>query len=197
MRRIAVLTACLAVGIVPWIAVTFLGSDETVKPLDGSKPSMHATWVGGGKDSAGMTKDSKVVVVARVTAIEAGQPLTTPKAPDVKPIPTQKITLEVERALKGKGLGKKSTITVNKTGDQVFWIEGDPPYNVGEKYLFFLTAGADGAYIPYGPDGRVKVVNDRLSTAADQDLPIAKEIKQESLNQLDELTENVEQEVAK
>ncbi len=117
-------------------------------------PIWQANWVYGGESVRQMSKATAVVVSATVEKIESGQPLTTPSAPDVQPIPTQKITFKTIKAIKGD---PGPTFELFKNGSQTQWIEEDSPYAIGETYLLFLEKREDGLYLTRSPDGRMKV----------------------------------------
>jgi hypothetical protein len=71
--------------------------------------------------------------------------------------PTQRVALAVEQRLLGNAPAR---VELFKIGSQTEWIEEDPPYSVGERYLLFVRPRrGDGrrAWLPVSPDGRLRV----------------------------------------
>jgi hypothetical protein len=101
-----------------------------------------------------LSRGSQVIMTGEVSDIWVGEPLATPGTPDVEPIPTQVITMHTASTLKGK---IPSEIRFTKTGTQDNWIEDDPPFKVGSKYMMFLDRRDKGLYVPVGPDGRIEL----------------------------------------
>ncbi len=76
-------------------------------------------------------------------------------------VPTQRITLEVLRTLKGD---VEPTLTLFRAGTESKGIEGDPAYEVGETYVLFVQAKEDeaGSYRIIAPEGRFRVRHEQL-----------------------------------
>lgn len=116
----------------------------------------HAEWVNRPATISELADVTTVAVVARVLGITEGPSLVS-DAPDVPPIPTQRITLSVEERWLSSSVPDE--IVLFKTGSESEWIEGDPPYRLDQRYALFLQQRPDGAYIPAAPDGRLEIVS--------------------------------------
>jgi len=128
------------------------------------EPLLHATWLYHPKTLGEAKAKASDVVVARVVAVEAGPDIVVPVQGEPSGedrIATQRIKVEVTKSLKGKS---SSTLTIFHTGTDTQFIEGDPAYQVGESYVFFLEPKADepGTHLMIAPEGRYRVVNNKL-----------------------------------
>jgi hypothetical protein len=74
-------------------------------------------------------------------------------------IPTQRIKLKVIKSHKGEDKGGR-TIMLFKAGSGCFDVEGDPAYEVGERYLLMLEPGPPGTNEIISPEGRYRVKAD-------------------------------------
>lgn len=163
-RRALLLTAFVA--LVATVAVAAIGAD-TLRQNDepeelantSDRPLLHASWVRRANSIDEAVGQSQVGVLGVVEGVRTGEPLTGKAADDVTP--TQLIDIKVTKTLFGSA---SQRIVLFKTGDNQTWIEGDPPYAVGEKYLLLLTPrlGPDGkverdTFIPSSPDARIKL----------------------------------------
>lgn len=109
-------------------------------------------------DSVGeLARGSASMVYAEVRDIRAGEPLVADADghPEGDQTPTQRITLDTVRHLQGKEL--PSSFELFRTGSEQLQLEGDPPYELGERYVLFVTEKQDepGTYIASAPDGRL------------------------------------------
>jgi hypothetical protein len=153
------------------LAVTLLvigrGSDEAAAPtprgnaavLKADGASMTAAWASRPRTLAEMALRAKSVALVTVTAIAQGAPIRGDEPDDT--VPTQRIRFEVKDRWRGSS---PATFVLFKTGTARWWIENDPPYEVGEQYVLFASPRPDDptTYLPEGPDGRIKVVDGRL-----------------------------------
>jgi hypothetical protein len=124
----------------------------------------HATWIYHPKTLGEAKAKASEVILARVSAVQAGPDIVVPVQGEPSGedrIPTQRIRVEVLKSLKGT---RASTLTIFHTGTDTRFIEGDPGYQVGETYLFFVEPKADepGTHLLIAPEGRYRVANDRL-----------------------------------
>lgn len=129
-----------------------------------TEPLFHATWLYHPKTLGEAKAKASEVVVARVVAVAAGPEIVVPIQGDPigeDRIQTQRITVEVLKSYKGKSSG---TLRIFHTGTETQYIEGDPGYQVGETYVFFLEPKADeaGTHLMIAPEGRYRIVNDKL-----------------------------------
>lgn len=127
----------------------------------------HATWAFRPQSLAEAMAASTLAVEAEVTAVNAGPDLTTPSAGHggTVRIPTQRITFSVVSTLAGTPVSRFQLFKTGAAGDDAFYLGGDPPYHVGERYVLFMVGRGDGSWIPVGPDARVVAHPDgRLQT---------------------------------
>jgi hypothetical protein len=125
---------------------------------------MAAQWTYRPRDLAELTSRAPAAVLARVARVRSGPPL----AEDGEAVrtPTQRIELVVERRLRGT---TPARLALFKTGSQTEWIEDDPPYTVGERYLLFIRPRRNDptrAWIPVAPDGRLRIERGGLAPLA-------------------------------
>jgi hypothetical protein len=129
-----------------------------------NEPVWHATWIYHPQSLGEARAKASEVVLARVSAVAAGPDIVVPVEGEPNGedrIPTQRISVEVLKSYKGK---TSSTLTIFHTGTDTNFIEGDPGYQVGETYLFFVEPKADepGTHLLISPEGRYRVVNNKL-----------------------------------
>jgi hypothetical protein len=80
-----------------------------------------------------LADEGPAAILARVRAARPGPPL--PDEGHARRTPTQRVALAVEQRLLGNAPAR---IELFNTGSQTEWIEEDPPYSVGERYLLFV-----------------------------------------------------------
>lgn len=133
-----------------------LGNAAVLHP-DGA--SMGATWAFRPRSVDQMVARAKVGGLATVTGIAAGPALRGDEPDDV--MPTQRITLKFDEQWVGSA---PSEIVLFKSGSNSSWIEDDPPYKVGEKYLIYASPRPEdpATYLNVAPDARIKVQDGRL-----------------------------------
>ncbi|GIV98057.1 MAG: hypothetical protein KatS3mg057_2714 [Herpetosiphonaceae bacterium] len=134
-----------------------------------TKATWGATWAFTPKSLAEARGRATNIVIAKVTDVRQADDIVVeaPGEPEgVDRIPTQRITFEVVRSLKGDS---SPTLTLFHTGTDDKWIEGDPPYLVGETYLLFVEPKADeaGTYLVIAPEGRYRIVKGKVDPMVD------------------------------
>lgn len=164
--------ALLVIGIGSLCALPSVGmllNGQTSKPTSAAStdlaaetkgPVMHVDWFFRPDDLKSLARRGGSAVVATVRSIDKGPPLGPADGGefgDVAPIPTQRVAFSTEETWYGP---VPEQFVLFKTGSDQAWIEGDPPYVVGETYVLFLDAspgpGGD-TFVPVAPDGRLKV----------------------------------------
>jgi hypothetical protein len=118
-----------------------------------------AQWAYRPASVGALARKAPVAVIARVRTVRPGPPLADD--PYVAPTPTERVTVFVERRLYGRAPDR---IEIFKTGSRTEWIEGDPPYAVGERYLLFVRPHKPGGgWLPVAPDGRLRLSPEGLA----------------------------------
>lgn len=97
-----------------------------------------------------------------MTAVNAGRDLVAQDSSEPSGeirIPTLRNEFRNLETLAGS---VESTFTLFKTGSSSVSLEGDPPYDVGQRYVLFIAPRneGDGTYLPVGPDGRLREGSD-------------------------------------
>jgi len=160
--RLFSLAGALA-ALVVWLGL--LQSDgESAGASDSGSPavaSLRATWAFRPDSLKELADNAPLAVTATVAGVEPGEPLIASEdvgEPDEPSIPTQRIVFDVEEILYGSA---PAQLVLLKTGSADTWIDDDPPYQVGERYLLLLTESTSqpGLYVPPAPDGRMLVVD--------------------------------------
>jgi len=123
--------------------------------------------------SAAVTADA--AVIATVTAVADGAPIVA--APD-EVNPTVLVTLQVRDRWRGD---VPNEITIRWLGTpRGGFLEGDPPYELGQDYVLLLKSRTDGPwYRPEAPDGRLQIVGERVRPVIEG--AIADEVKNRSV----------------
>lgn len=131
-------------------------------PPEPGTATWRATWAFRPDTVDQLVDSAPFAVSAVVTAVEAGDPLVgededEEPEPDEPPLPTQRVALDIDEVIYGNAPARLALL---KTGSADAWFEDDPPYQVGERYLLFLTeyTGQAGLYVNTAPDGRLPVV---------------------------------------
>jgi hypothetical protein len=142
-------------------------SGETAAPAPlGNAAVVHtpgarlgAVWAFRPRNLPELAGKASSVALASVTNVADGPPLRGDEPDDV--MPTQRISFKVEDRWAGSS---PSEFVLFKTGSNRNWIEDDPPYSVGEKYLMFVSPRPEdpGTYLPVAPDGRIKLIGGNL-----------------------------------
>lgn len=172
-RRVA-LGAALA-GVAAGVAgVAAFASDDRSPLQSGVAPDrghggIEASWIDSAGSLAGLRDKSDVVVVATVSQVAEGpfsKPQVTRPDSDADPLPSRRIILTVDRKLAHRNTSMASTIEVIQLGDERSFINEDPPYRVGDKYILGLVRRPDGKNLwrPVGPDARLLITGTRVGT---------------------------------
>ncbi len=130
----------------------------------------HASWQFHPKTLVEAEALSASVVQARVAEVRQADPIvhSVPASLDgMRPerrveTPTQRITLDVVRSLRGSSGG---TVKLWHMGTDTIHLEGDPPYEVGHEYVLFLYPKEDeqGTYLVLSPEGRYRIIDGRMN----------------------------------
>lgn len=162
---LALVTSCVVAAIVAVAGVGDGGRSGAPAPrgeaavLHRNGASLAAAWAFRPKSVDDMVSRATVGGVATVAKIAAGAPLRGDEPDDV--MPTQRITFRFDQRWFGSG---PAELVLYKTGNNATWIEDDPPYAVGEKYVMFVSPRPEepSTYLNVAPDGRLKVQDGRL-----------------------------------
>ena len=164
----------LALVIATALGLTFVALGQDPEP--GPSQPVAVAWDERPDSVPELDQAAVSVVEAEVTGIDAGPSLVDPADPGSEhhAIPTQRIAFDVLSVLDGPSPG--DDLLLFKTGSEDAHLEGDPPYEAGERYVLFLRPreGEPGTYLPIAPDGRV-----RLNDGDEGHLFIAGSVKQE------------------
>ncbi len=152
-------------------ASTAPGDEEHAEGPEG--PRVMPVWYYNPR-TLGETFDlAGAIVVARVVAVHDAADIVVPVAgleDGEHRVPNQRIAMQVLRTLKGD-VGNE--IEVFHTGNREFVLAGDPPYEIGERYLLFLMSRDDGSYLAVSPEGRYQVkARGRLEPASEKDFSV-------------------------
>lgn len=144
--------------------VSLGGATPQTKVVTGR--SLSAAWAFRPDDLAALTKRSAAVVVATVTGIEPGPSIDDGSGEPGFAIPTQRIAFAADETWIGDVPAK---FKLFKTGSQAVYMDGDPPYAVGERYLLFIAPreGDRSTWINPAPDGRLRLRGDTLEPLID------------------------------
>ncbi len=159
----------LSLGITLW---SWAAGAINPSPTDGSKAmdpggaAIGATWAFRPASLRELADSSSIAVFAQVTDVQSGPPLEDLSGedlgePDEQGPPTQRIAFDVDEQLFGSA---PTDLVVFKTGSDEAWIDGDPPYSIGQSYLLFLDQAnfEPAAWVPPAPDGRLVLENGEL-----------------------------------
>jgi hypothetical protein len=134
--------------------------------------AVHATFAPEPRTLDELVEQADAAAEVTVTGIE-----TRTENPSAEPphadgsglVDKQRITFRVEDVVYGE---PPADFTIEKLGSQAVAAEGDPPYQVGERYLLFLEPLPDvGLYVRTSRTGRLKVKPDgTLETFVDFEL---------------------------
>ena len=130
-------------------------------------PRFHAFWYNNPRTLRETTRLASEIVVATVTDVAEGDAIETPYDGGVSRIPTQRVSFEVNGSRKGS-LGVGEPFVLFQNGNEANRFEEDPSYEVGHRYLLFLTAREDGTYLVVSPEGRYEVASRGLVPAAEK-----------------------------
>jgi hypothetical protein len=136
-----------------------------------SQPNAFAVWANKPQSIKELKSLSDLIAYGKVVKVEKGTDIVHYIKGEEQPyrIPTQIITFEITKKLKGVKVGTQ--VKVFKTGDSSFRIADDPAYEVGKEYMLFLQKrpGTDD-YLVVAPAGRYSVINNKLQAVTKQGL---------------------------
>jgi hypothetical protein len=152
-RAGALISSALVAALILSLAISAFADDPEPAPAVAS-----AVWDTRPDSVDELADQATILVEAEVTAIEDGPDLVSDYPgddPDHDGIPTQRITFDVVEVFKGQ---IAPTFKLFKTGSDELHVEGDPLYEIGERYMLFLDPqGEPGTYLPAAPDGRLRL----------------------------------------
>ena len=128
-----------------------------------SGPAMNIYWAFRPDALGPLAIRSQAAVTATVEAIAPGTPLVTADEPDVAPIPTSLVTVNVDDRWFGEVADR---FVVFMTGSSEVWSPEAPPFKVGERYVLFVEPRGDGTYFMTAPDGRLIIVDGTVQPVA-------------------------------
>lgn len=132
-----------------------------------------AVWYHNPRSLAETYDLAEAVVVARVTGIHEAADIVVPAAAlesGEHRVPNQRIAFQVTRTVKGE---VDREFELFHTGNREFVLGGDPPYEVGQRYLLFLMSRDDGTYLVVSPEGRYQVkAGGRLEPASEKEFSV-------------------------
>lgn len=128
----------------------------------------HGNWVNNPRSLREATRLATDVVFATVTDVADGADIVNrQKDGYVSRIPTQRVSFTIDRTRKGEMVAGESFVLF-QNGNEHNRFDEDPSYNVGGRYLMFLTPRADGTYLVVSPAGRLELTAKGLVPAAKQ-----------------------------
>jgi hypothetical protein len=136
----------------------------TIGP-EADAPRFHAFWYNHPHSFNEAIRLSSNVVDATVSAVVDGDDIVTTHEAGVTRIPTQRVHFQVNRGFKGD-LRAGESFVLFQNGNEENRFEEDPSYEVGARYLMFLTPREDGTYRVISPEGRYGVTDNGLQPAA-------------------------------
>ncbi|HEX6288138.1 MAG TPA: hypothetical protein VFZ66_03060 [Herpetosiphonaceae bacterium] len=172
----------------------------------GSAPTAHASWIFEAKTFGEARQKAQAIVLADVIAVEQGDDLVVkvPAEPNGEArYPTQRVSLRVIKGYQGAAKAD-AVITLFQTGGsmpdveqtvngkalpstaQVLILEGDPLYQVGERYLLLLEPGPRAMLRTISPEGRYRVGGNGTLTAM-VDKEATREVHGKSLAHVEKL----------
>lgn len=150
----------------------------------GEEITIHPSWSFRPENLGQLTRRAQAAVVAEVTEVQAGPPLTGDS--EFHPgegVPTQRVQL---RLVDGWYGNLPSEFALFRTGAENMAVEGDPAYRPGERYVLFVdprVAGdgrrEPGTFVAVAPDARLKVAGDRVEPVIDG--PVGRGLRGRSL----------------
>jgi hypothetical protein len=150
---------------------------ETYDPQDdphygpGGQRLVHATWYHTPQTLRETYELAEAVVVARVADVVDHEAIRVPVDKSISEdgyddIPNQRVHFTVNRTVKGNVGG---SFELFHTGNAEFVLEGDLPYEVGQRYVLFLLPREDGSYLVTSPEGRFQVIPDGLVPSSERE----------------------------
>lgn len=139
------------------------------EPDDSHSPLARAMWHDHPRTLLEAVDLASAVVVARVTGVYDAPDIVVAVAglkSGEDRIPNQRVAFEVERTILGK---VDSTFDLFHTGNESYVLLGDPPYEMGQTYLLFLSLREDGSYRVISPEGRYGVTPQGLDPVSQEE----------------------------
>lgn len=144
------------------------GHEHSHDHASDSVAKVHAVWHSRPQNMREALDLSDAVVVARVIEVTDEPDLVVPVEGlhnNEHRVPNQLIGLEIRKTLFGSVYSDE--IALFHTGNENFVLDGDPPYEIGEFYVLFLTQREDGSYRVIAPEGRFLKTPAGLEPASD------------------------------
>ncbi len=194
IRAGLVLVASVVTSLCLALAIGAAAQDEPA-----AEPAIGVEWDYRPAELADLVAQTPAIVVAEVGAVRDGEPFVGEPADDEGgPIsfPTQQVDVRVVRSLDGQAPGN---FTLFKIGSAEEYPEGDPSYQVGERYLLFVRPRLgedggphpDGTWLPVAPDGRLeRLPSGELDAVIEGE--VAKELDGATVGEADQAIEAAE-----
>lgn len=131
---------------------------------ESEQQSIHASWISNPRSLVETERLAESIVVATVAGISEGEMIEVPYPGGVDRLPTQRISFNVRRSLKGT---IEESFVLFQNGDDDFRFNEDPSYEIGSRHLLFLVAREDGTYRVVSPEGRYELTGAGVVPAAD------------------------------
>lgn len=173
----------LSVALTFWLRADAEGlAQEQLELAEGS--GLGVIWEFTPETVSELADEARAVVEVEVEQVRAGEDLVAeaPGEPGGElQIPTQQVDVRTIQALGGTAPDR---LTLFKLGSEDTYAEGDPPYEVGRRYVVFIEPRMaddgsgrhpDGSYLASAPDGRLLEQDGRLEPLSDG--PVADELE--------------------
>jgi hypothetical protein len=158
------------------------GADEP-----GAASDFGVQWAFRPDSPSDLASQATALVEVQVDQIRVGGELELEGAN----VPTELVDVHVTLALEGD---TPSNLVIYKLGDQQVTADGDPPYEVGRRYVLFVEPrqnadgtgpNPDGSYLAVAPEGRLAL--DESNQAQPLiDSPVANELQGMTPDQIDQ-----------
>jgi len=173
--QIVILAALVACA-----GISYSADRETPSPNDKMQFVGEVQWLYNFQDLPSMVQTAEAIVVADWVDASLGR---TFLLPDGTALPFTLNRFAVRRVLKG-ALAEGAQITLEQTGGRtselVASIDDGGPYTSGQ-YLLFLSQQPDtGFYVILHPQGRYKILRNRL-LAVDREQPVSAQLNDRNL----------------
>lgn len=156
MKRIAILSVSLAMGV-----VTALAAAHFLMAKPQPTRTIQAQWKDVYKTTGGLVAGADLIAIAYHDSAEPGR--VVGEGEDATPFTNN--TFVVESIL--KGVHGELTLMLEQTGGiaadgQLFSIDDGGPYEKGGRYLLFLKSSGDGSYYLISHQARYRIEGDVL-----------------------------------
>jgi hypothetical protein len=139
-----------------------VGEHQARSTTDCANPTFNAFWPKTPKSFREGVGAAQNVVEADVVEVKPAEDLVIQASQEPGGsyrIPRQQVVFRVAKKHKG-ALNEGQNTTLIKTGTDCQFIEGDPPYKVGEKHLLLLEGTPGGSQAILSPEARFRVLPD-------------------------------------